>query len=102
MRLRRNTFEEKQSLSVQSDLNPTMFTVARVLFLVSLSLAAPKSSLSLGKDVSRSLGFPKISPKTSPALMTPTISFQRRWKTKLQVCKIKTEINKSKTNDIIV
>jgi len=74
-------------MGVQSDLNPTMFTVmpvARVLFLASLSLAAPKPSLSLGKDVSPSLGFPKLSPKTSPALMTPTISFQRRWKTKLQ------------------
>ena len=105
MRLRRNTFEDRQSLSVQSDLNPTMFTVmpvARVLFLASLSLAAPKSSLSLGKDVSPSLGFPKLSPKTSPALMTPTISFQRRWKTKLQVRKIKTKINESKSNDIIV
>ena len=105
LRLRRNTFEEKQSLSVQSDLNPTMFTVmlvARILFLASLSLAAPKPSLPLGKDVSPSHGFPKLSLKTSPALMTPTISFQRRWKTKLQVCKTKTKINNSESNDIIV
>ena len=76
----------------------TVMLVARLLFLASLSLAVPMPSLSLGKDFPK----PPPSPKTSPALMTPTISFQRRWKTKLQVCKIKTEINKSKTNDIIV
>merc|ERR1711963_32294 len=54
--------------------------MGRLLFLASLSLAIPMPSLSLGKDFPK----PPPSPKTSPALMTPTISFQRRWKTKLQ------------------